>query len=133
MDAYTERLELPEGQYGLFRTRIGYSGALAIRRAIATERNEVTFSDAVMRAFLVKATLRDFETGELLVNIGPEEVDRGEVETVDKLLVKAMELYIAWNAEAYPKAQAETAPESAEPETSSGSPRPARSRRTTKT
>lgn len=133
MDNYTERLELPDGQYGVFRTRIGYAGALAIRKAIAKEENDIVFIDAVMRAFLVKATLKDFETGELLVNIESDAVDRGEVDVVDQLQIKALQLYTDWKAVTDPKAPAATEPETDATETSSDSPHSGRSKRKTKT
>jgi hypothetical protein len=117
MDAYTERLELPDGQYGVFHTRIGYAGDLLIRRAIALETTQIVFSDAIMRAFLDHAMVRDFESGEL-IRVDSNDLARANTEAVDALIVKAASLYIEWKKVARPKATAETAPESEEPESS---------------
>jgi hypothetical protein len=117
MDAYTERLELPDGQYGVFHTRIGYAGDLLIRRATALEGTIVIFEDAILRAFLDHAMLKDFESGEL-VRMEPTNLARANTEAVDALITKAAALYIEWKKQANPKATAETAPESEEPESS---------------
>jgi hypothetical protein len=133
MDSFTERLELPDGQYAVFRTRIGYAGTLAIRKALVKDENDIVFVDAVLRAFLIKATIKDFETGELLVNVEPDAIARGETDTIDLMQVRALEIYLAWKAESAPKVTAATEPESAASETSRSSPPRARSKRKTTT
>lgn len=109
MQNYIERLELPDGQWATLLTRLPTDRALAVRLAYAREAaqrgekgipgGDPAFMDAVTRAHLHEAHLRDYLTGEWVDAAGYGKADPTVTDTIQG---KAFVLYVEWSEEAYP-------------------------------
>jgi hypothetical protein len=138
---FIDRIELPDGQSGTFRRRIGYGESMLINHAIAAEKvalgqvaiDNPVYVDAVMRAFLIRADILDYETSEMLRDVDPSRIVRARPDVAEQLIIHAYSLYVGWLSESAPKAPAATDDENVELETSRSSPPRANSKRKTKT
>jgi hypothetical protein len=97
---YTERLELPDGQWAVLLTRLPYNRAHRIRTQASHDSTIVAFADACVRAFLWEASLTDSLTGEQ--GLGADEFDRAADEVVSAIGKRALELHHEWRIVAYP-------------------------------
>jgi hypothetical protein len=81
---------------------------MAVRIALAREQDTRTkrlsgddpvFIEAVTRAHLWEASLKDYLTG---AHLGAEEFGKADPRVTDAIQVQAFVLYVAWASEAYP-------------------------------
>ena len=109
MNNYTERLELPEGQWADLLTRLPTARAQIVLVAIAREQDirkkplmtwDPVFTDAVARAHLVSARLKNYLHPDQWV--GADEYGLAAPEITDEIKVRATVLYAQWSADATP-------------------------------
>ena len=114
---WLEDLTLPDGQYAKLLKRLPNERAMAINTAVARERAvrdgglipvwDPVFADAVAKAVLWEARLKDYLTGNW---VDANEYGKADPRVSEKIQVRAIELYVEWYREAYagPKDSSET-------------------------
>ncbi len=127
-EEWLERQEGPNGQYCDLLTRLPYERQRMIEALPPTTR-PADIKDACLRALLWEAQVTDTLTGQMTGNI-----DRAAAQVIAPWRERAVELYNAWYAEAFPGPKDSTGktgsqtpttgrtskrPETAEPEQSS--------------
>lgn len=98
-DAYTERLEGPDGQYIVLLTRLPYERAFQVEQwAVKPGSTLADFAHGCLHAMLWEAKVKDYLTDE---DAG-DDVDRGAPEVIGPWRERAVELYIEWKNAAFP-------------------------------
>ena len=106
MNNYTERLELPDGQWAVLLTRLPADRYQMVRVAAAREQDarkrplkqgDPIFVAAVRDAFLWECSVKDYLTGEIT-----NDIDRADPSISDQIEIKSMVLWIAWRSAAEP-------------------------------
>lgn len=105
MNNYTERLELPEGQWAVLLTRLPADRAQMVRVGIAREQDmrkkslrvgDPVFVVSVRDAVLWECSVKNYLTDELV-----NDISKADPRVSDAVELKALELYATWYAEAY--------------------------------
>lgn len=121
MNNYTERLELPDGQWAVLLTRLPADRAQMVRFAIAREQDtrrknlrgdDPVFIEAVTKAVLLECSVKDYLTGETVTDIA-----KADPRVSDAIQAKAFVLYVAWSTDAYPGPKDSTGTDSQTPNT----------------
>lgn len=94
---YLEKQDGPDGQTCELLTRIPYDRHRMIEKAFFEAKSEVDAQDALLRGMLWSASVKDTLTGETTDDIG-----RAATEVIDPWRQRAVELYNAWYAVAFP-------------------------------
>lgn len=96
-EGYTKRFEGPDGQYVVLLTRLPYDRALQVEEAFATEPTAGKRADAVLRALLWDASVKDYLTDEVTADI-----NAANPALIADWRDEATVLYLAWRKEAFP-------------------------------
>ena len=94
---YTETLEGSDGQTCELLTRVPYDRQRMIERGMFEAKSELDAQDIVFHGLLWTAKVNDALTGE-----PTEDVDKAGAEVIDPWRQRAVELYNAWYAVAFP-------------------------------
>jgi hypothetical protein len=94
---FLERLEEPDGDLCVLLNRVPYDRQRVIEIALAEARSTADRLDAALRGMLWEAKVKDYLTGE-----ATDDPARANTAHVFKWRLRAMELYNAWYAEAFP-------------------------------
>lgn len=106
MNTYTERLELPDGQWAVLLTRLPAARYQMVRVAAAREQDmrkralktaDPVFIAAVRDAFLWECQVKNYLTGEWT-----DAITAADPKVSDAVEMKALELWIAWRTDAEP-------------------------------
>lgn len=106
MNTYTERLELPDGQWAVLLTRLPADRYQMVRVAVAREQDtrkrglkqgDPIFVAAVRDAFLWECSVKDYLTGALSTD-----VNDADPKVADAIEMKALALWIDWRQAAEP-------------------------------
>ena len=99
----TVRLELADGQWAEFRTRLTHGQAKAINHVILAEKagnaDDVDFVEAVVFAFCTGWRVRGLDAAELT---WPAQWELAPDEFADAIGVRAQELWVEWRQSADP-------------------------------
>lgn len=106
MNNYTERMELPDGQWAVLLTRLPTDRYQMVRVAAAREQDtrkralktaDPVFVAAVRDAFLWECQVKNYLTGEWT-----DQITAADPKVSDAVEIKALELWIAWRTDALP-------------------------------